>query len=50
MAPGLIYVYGEADRIAISSAGSFFGMNLSVLAGLDRGLPFLIPHGLKPTQ
>ena len=50
MAPGLIYVYGEADRISISSAGGFFGMNLGVLAGLDRGLPFLIPKGLMPTQ
>lgn len=43
MTPGLIYVYGERDRIAISSAGGFFGMNLGVLSGLDRGLPFLIP-------
>ena len=43
MTPGLIYVYGEPDRITISSTGGFFGMNLSMLAGLDRGLPFLIP-------
>ena len=48
MAPGLIYVYGEADRISISSAGGFLGMDLGVLAGLDRGLPFLIPKGLLP--
>jgi hypothetical protein len=48
MTPGLIYVYGEPDRIAISSTGGFFGMNLGVLAGLDRGLPFLIPSGLIP--
>ena len=48
MAPGLIYVYGETDRISISSAGGFFGMDLGVLAGLDRGLPFLIPKGLFP--
>ena len=50
MAPGLIYVYGEADRISISSSGGFFGMDFGVLAGLDRGLPFLIPKGLIPTS
>jgi hypothetical protein len=48
MTPGLIYVSGEPDRISISSAGGFFGMNLSMLAGLDHGLPFLIPDGLIP--
>lgn len=50
MTPGLIYVYGEANRISISSSGGFFGMDLGVLAGLDRGLPFLIPKGLFPTS
>ena len=50
MAPGLIYVYGEADRISISSAGGFFGMDLGVLAGLDRSLPFLIPKTLVPNN
>jgi len=52
MAPGLIYVYGETDRISISSSGGFFGMDLGVLAGLDRGLPFLIPNvgGFNPAH
>lgn len=39
--PGLVVAYGEADRITASTQGSFLGMNLSMLAGLD-GLPQLL--------
>ena len=47
MTPGLIAINGEPNRISITSMGGFFGMNLGVLAGLDRGLPYLIPSALR---
>lgn len=39
--PGLVVAYGDADRITASTQGSFLGMNLGMLAGLD-GLPQLL--------
>lgn len=40
-APGLIYAYGERDRITVATAGSFFGLDLNALA-----LPKLIEMGM----
>jgi len=39
--PGLIYAYGEADRITVASNGTFFGLDLNSFA-----LPSLIQHGI----
>lgn len=40
--PGLIYAYGEADRVSIATAGTFFGLDLNALA-----LPNLIQMGMS---
>ena len=40
--PSLIYAYGQSDRVEIASTGSFFGLNLDMLAG--AGGPFQIPN------
>jgi hypothetical protein len=44
--PGLIYAYGEPDRISVATAGTFFGLDLNALA-----LPNLLHGaGLRPPQ
>jgi hypothetical protein len=47
-APGLIYAYGEPDRIIFSSNGSLFGFNMNTLA-LPAVIQQALPH-LKTTQ
>jgi hypothetical protein len=41
--PGLIYAYGEPERISIATAGTFFGLDLNSLA-----LPQLLKMGEHP--
>lgn len=40
--PGLIYLYGQRDRITVASSGGFFGLDLNSLA-----LPNLMGRALK---
>jgi hypothetical protein len=46
-APGLIYAFGETDRITVGSRGGFFGLSLETLLGLNAkgaaALPQLLP-------
>ena len=45
--PGMIYAYGESDRIVVASRSGFFGLDLSTLLGLNANgmaaLPQLLP-------
>jgi hypothetical protein len=40
-APGLIYVYGEPDRIVLASDTGFMGFDLGTLMTMGQGGPFL---------
>jgi hypothetical protein len=56
-APGLIYAYGERDRIAVASNTGFMGLDLGTLLTMGHG-PFMpqmmfdraINHPTQPTQ
>ncbi len=48
-APTLIYAYAEADRIVAATRGSFFGLGLDTLIGLNgKGAGNLLPTLMAP--
>jgi hypothetical protein len=47
-APGLIYVYGEPDRIVVASDSGFMGLDLGTLMTLERGGPIPTEMFLGP--
>jgi hypothetical protein len=47
--PGLIYAYGEPDRIVVASRSGFFGLGLDTLVGLNgKGGGMALPQLLGP--